>query len=154
MKAIVAHAANNVIGINNTLPWHIPEDLKFFKKYTLDNPEILMGSNTYRSLGRDTLPGRTINVLSRHIEDSDFYSVFRSLESVLASPKKEQIVIAGGAQIYEMFMPYIDEILVTEVFKDVPGDAFFPPYKCDFKKIEVVEETSMFSIGRWVRRSV
>jgi dihydrofolate reductase len=126
LAIIVARAKNGVIGVNNTLPWRLPEDLKHFKNTTSGHP-IIMGRNTWESLGRP-LPGRRNIVVSRNqalrLEGAETFS---SLEDAIdACSGSDQVFIIGGAQIYEQAMVYADKLIVTEVDLDIEGDAFFP----------------------------
>jgi len=152
MKAIVAHANNRVIGANNGLPWNVPEDLAFFKKMTLETENVLFGKNTLDSLTGVTLRGRVVHVLSRSMLDNAEYNIFRDKQSVLEYASKYEIMIAGGEQVYTMFMPYITEIYITRVFKDISGDAFFPEYESTFRKESVLKTCDEFEISKWVRR--
>lgn len=142
LTAIAAMAQNRCIGVNNKLPWHIPEDLKFFKDKTLGK-KIIMGRKTFESLGRP-LPKRENIVISRR---SDFHpegvKVFNSLESALADVESraealEEVFIVGGAEIYSLSLSKIHRLYLTLVDQEVPGDAFFPEVdlKKDFKIIE------------------
>ena len=129
---IAACSKNGVIGNNNQIPWHLPEDLKRFKKLTSGNA-VVMGSKTFRSLGKP-LKDRTNIVLTRDYKSlSDIggtwdFSTFESVEKVLNLGifKSEIIYIIGGAQIYKEFMPYADKILLTYIDKEFEGDTFFP----------------------------
>jgi dihydrofolate reductase len=126
IKCVVAYSRNRVIGKDNTLPWHLPADLQHFKKNTLGQP-IIMGRKTWQSLGRP-LPKRRNIVISR---DATFNApgaeVFTSLELALAACSHEaDICIIGGAQIFTDALPYIDEIIATEVHADIEGDVYFP----------------------------
>ncbi len=130
ISLVVAMAEKRVIGRLNTLPWHIPEDLKQFKKITMGKP-IVMGRKTFDSIGRP-LPGRTNIVISR---DANWTSSgTRSVQTVdqaieiAASEGTDEIMVIGGAQIYEIVMPRADRIYLTEVHAPVDGDAFFPAY--------------------------
>ena len=151
MKAIVAHAHDNVIGKDNELPWHIPEELRFFKEYTMANPELLMGKNTYLSLGRDVLPGRNILILSSTICESPNYRVFRNIDDVLSSSVLENLVVCGGMMVYRELMPYINELIVTEINLKVEGDTFFPSYTKQFVPVETIDDTGLYKIKRWSR---
>jgi len=151
MKAIVAHAHDKVIGVGNKLPWHIPEDLRFFKKYTIENPELLMGKNTYLSLGRDVLPGRNIHILSSTVSESPHYNVFRNVEEVLSSSVFDDLVVCGGMMVYRELLPFIDELIVTEIDLKVEGDTFFPSYTDQFMPVETIEEADLYKIKRWAR---
>ena len=125
LSLIVAHAKNNVIGINNTLPWHLPEDLKRFRALTMGH-HIIMGRKTYESLGR-LLPGRTTIIATRnkhyHVEGA---LIAHSLQAalVLAAGDAEPFVI-GGAELYKDGLKLATKLYITEVKTEVAGDAFF-----------------------------
>ena len=126
ISIIVAMSNNNVIGINNTLPWHIPQDLKRFKSLTMGNP-IVMGRKTFDSIGRP-LPGRKNIVITRN-EDSiiEGVEIANSINSLLALIKDEEhVFVIGGEQIYKIFLDHATHLYVTEVDSDVGGDAHFP----------------------------
>lgn len=132
LSMIVAMSANNVIGVANQLPWHLPEDLKHFKKHTINKP-IIMGRNTFDSIGR-ALPERDNIVLSRtqqlshdHIFLANNKSdALRMAEDFAKSRGSEEIMIVGGEQIYRMFFDDVSRIYVTLVDLIIDGDAFFP----------------------------
>ena len=126
LAIIVAKAKNGVIGIDNTLPWHLPADLKHFKQNTLGHP-IIMGRKTWESLGRP-LPGRRNIVITR---DSSFRAegaeCFNSIESAVdACQGVDLAFIIGGAQIYEQALDLVSKLVITEVDIEVVGDAHFP----------------------------
>ena len=129
---IVAMSANNVIGVANQLPWHLPEDLKHFKKHTINKP-IIMGRNTFDSIGR-ALPERDNIVLSRAQQlshDQIFLAnnkcdALGMAEDFAKSRGSEEIMIVGGEQIYRMFFDDVSRIYVTLVDLIIDGDAFFP----------------------------
>ena len=118
---IVAMSANNVIGVANQLPWHLPEDLKHFKKHTINKP-IIMGRNTFDSIGR-ALPERDNIVLSRtqQLSHDLFFlannksDALRMAEDFAKSRGSEEIMIVGGEQIYRMFFDDVSRIYVTLV---------------------------------------
>ncbi len=128
ISLIVAIANNSTIGINNTLPWHLPNDLAFFKKNTLNKP-IIMGRKTYESLGRP-LPKRDNIIISRNhqpdnLPDNVFY--FDSLEKAIAAYRnKEEIMIIGGAQLYKSALSHMNRLYLTLVDTEVEGDTFLP----------------------------
>ncbi len=129
------------IGINNTLPWHLPEDLKNFKRLTNGHP-IIMGRKTFDSIGR-ALPGRTNIVISRNSSwQHDGCLAATSLDDAINLAKKEnpaEIFIIGGAQIYAEAMSKADRLYLTKVNLAVRyGDAFFPKFdsKKEWKEIE------------------
>lgn len=129
---IVAVASNNVIGKDNELPWHLPEDLKWFKRQTLGKP-ILMGRKTFESLGR-LLPGRTHIVISRNpLFQPEGAHVVPSLEKAIelgsAFADKDgvdEIMVIGGGEIYSQAIPMADKIYRTLVDLEPEGDTFFP----------------------------
>jgi len=126
LSLIVAVAQNGVIGINNTLPWRLPEDLKRFKALTSGHP-IIMGRKTFESLGRP-LPNRRNIVISRN-PDCVFAGaeVFASIEDAIAACKDaEKAFVIGGGEIYRQALALVDELQITEVDLAPEGDAFFP----------------------------
>ncbi len=144
ISLIVAMTKSRVIGCDNQLPWHIPEDLKRFKKLTMGNP-IVMGRKTYDSIGRP-LPGRLNIVITRNTElKIPGVSVVSSFNEAIVLAKKEignesqkEIFILGGGQIFQEALPVADKLYVTWVHKDVPGDVLFP--KFDEKQFNAVED--------------
>ena len=126
---IAAYAARRCIGINNTMPWHLPEDFAFFKSYTLDKP-VVMGRKTWESLPRKPLPGRRNIVISRQADyPAEGAETVGSLEEALAlCAAAEEIIIMGGAQIYAQALPLASDLRITEVALSVQGDAFFPEF--------------------------
>ncbi len=128
LSIIVAVARNRVIGINNTLPWHLPEDLKRFRALTMGH-HIIMGRKTYESLGR-LLPGRTTVIVSR----SKDYAVpgalvADSLKTALALCGDDpEVFVIGGAQLYHAAMHNADRLYLTEIDQDFAGDTRFPEF--------------------------
>ena len=126
-KAIAAMAQNRVIGKANTIPWHYPEDFKWFKKNTL-GATLVMGRKTYESIGKP-LPKRTTVVLSRTAKAEDFPEgvlLVRSLDEVDALNTPGPIWLAGGAEVYALGMDRCSELLLTVIQETIQGDAFFP----------------------------
>lgn len=131
ISIIVAVSTNNVIGVQGELPWKISDDLKRFKQLTMGKP-IVMGRLTWESIGRP-LPGRQNIVITRQ---PDF-----SVEGcdVVASPvaaldiagDAEEVMIIGGGQIYDLFLPKAGRLYVTRVHTEIEGDAFFPVIDAD-----------------------
>ncbi len=126
LSLIVAVASNNVIGINNSLPWHLPEDLKRFRALTTGH-HIIMGRKTYESLGR-LLPGRTTVIVTRNKDYSlEGALVAQSLEAAIAlCQNDEEPFVIGGAELYQDGLKLANKLYMTEVDLDVVGDAFFP----------------------------
>ena len=123
---IAAVAENSCIGIDNGMPWHLPEDFAFFKQYTLNKP-VVMGRKTWESLPRKPLPGRRNIVISRNYFAADGAELADSIASALSLlVDVPEIIIMGGAQIYEQTLPLATDLRITEVKLNVDGDAFFP----------------------------
>lgn len=125
---IAALARNGVIGKENRLPWHLPEDLRHFKAATLGHP-VLMGRKTWDSLGRP-LPGRRNLVVSRQQGlAAPGAEVFPGLEPAIAAcAGAARVFLIGGAELYRLGLPLASEMLLTEVELDVDGDARFPDW--------------------------
>lgn len=128
---IAAYAARRCIGINNTMPWHLPEDFAFFKSYTTGKP-VIMGRKTWESLSRKPLPGRQNIVITRQDYQAEGTQTAASLEDALALCQGvEEVIIMGGAQIYAQALPIATDLRLTEVGLDVDGDAFFPEFSTE-----------------------
>ena len=128
VSLIVAMARNRVIGANNTLPWHLPADLRHFKTLTMGH-HIVMGRKTYESIGKP-LPGRTSVVVTRNVDyaPSDVI-VVNSLESAIAAcGNDEEIFVIGGAELYRQAITLADRIYLTEIDADISGDAHFTEF--------------------------
>ena len=139
ISLIVAMSENRVIGVDNRLPWHIPEDLRRFKQLTLGHP-IVMGRKTFESIGH-VLPKRTNIVVTRErayrVEGG---AVCHSLEEALAwarqSPGFEETFVIGGAEIFRLALPLAHRLYLTEVSWPFEGDTFFPEYPSqDFREV-------------------
>jgi len=134
LAIIVAAAKNGVIGRNNQLPWHLPQDLKYFKAITLGKP-VIMGRKTYESIGKP-LPGRTNIVVTRNKDWSaaDGVVVTNSFEQALSESQKamesdlltsDEVMVIGGAEIYRSALQFVHRIYLTRVAVEPEGDAFF-----------------------------
>ncbi|MCC5991595.1 MAG: dihydrofolate reductase [Rhodobacteraceae bacterium] len=128
ISLIVARARNGAIGRNNTIPWHAPEDLKFFQRETLGGA-VVMGRNTWDSLPRKPLPRRLNIVVTSRPGDSDD-ALFLPLDQVVGAARAAgylRIYAIGGAGIYRAFLPLAERLLITEVDVEVEdADTFFP----------------------------
>lgn len=147
INIIVATSKNNKIGINNSLPWHIPEDLKYFKEKTKGHT-IVMGRKTYESIGRP-LPNRQNIVLTR---DRNFKAegvkVIHSFEEALiTSVTQQECYIIGGGEIYDLFLPFANRLYITMVDKIIDGDTSFPEYTDAFKLIQSFPGDTLTSDG-------
>jgi len=149
---IVAVARNLAIGKEGKLPWHYPADLKHFKRTTMGNV-VVMGSNTWRSIGK-TLPGRLNIVLSRRAQiDSghDLLFLRSEMEAVdLAGYLKGDLFVIGGSAVYRAFAPHIDSWLVTEIPETVErADVFMPT---DYLELFQMKDTEELEGGLVVKR--
>lgn len=164
ISAIVAAAEDNAIGKNNQLPWHLPEDLKFFKRTTLGKP-VVMGRKTYESLGKP-LPGRLNIVLSsqKNLQLPDGVLLAHDLGFALAlldRQNAEEIFIIGGGKVFEEAIPLLDRIYLTRVKTTVPeADAFFPhldhaQWKLGWHESHSIDDKHAynFEFQRWDRLS-
>lgn len=142
LAIIVAQASNRVIGVNNKLPWHLPEDLRYFKQVTMGKP-IIMGRNTFESIGRP-LPGRENIVISRQsnyapngVKVVDSLDVAYELaESIGLVNGIDEAMVIGGAQIYEQALPKAERLYLTQVEAEIDGDAWFPEFQQnDWKEV-------------------
>jgi dihydrofolate reductase len=125
---IAAVAANGVIGAHGKLPWHLPEDLKHFKRLTLGHP-VIMGRRTWESLGR-ALPGReNIVVSSRSGYEASGATVASSLDAALALCAGEPVAfVIGGQRLFAESLPVAAGLVLTEIFRDYEGDTWFPQF--------------------------
>ncbi len=125
LSLVVAMDANRGIGVDNQLPWHLPEDLAHFKRVTLGHP-IIMGRKTFESIGRP-LPGRRNIVVTRNTDwDHDGVDVVHSLEDAVTLVGDDSASIIGGAQIFAEAMHVADRLVVTHIDKAYRCDTFFP----------------------------
>ena len=131
VSLIVAMDENRVIGHEGRLPWHLPADMKYFKTVTMGKP-LIMGRNTYGSIGKP-LPGRTNIVITK---DANYqapgclvvHSVEEALTRVIDHP---EVMVMGGAALYEQLLPRASRIYVTEVHAQLAGDTYFPTFDLD-----------------------
>jgi len=152
--AIAAMAKNRVIGNGNAIPWHIPDDFKFFKQTTMGGI-LLMGRKTFESIGHP-LPGRVTVVLSRasvpvaETENLFWISDISELEKI--APERK-IFVAGGAEIYRQFLPHCAELFLTSVDAEPAGDAFFPEFEPFFDAGTEIIRGENFVIKKYLRRA-
>ena len=128
---IAAMDKNRVIGKGNIIPWHLPSDFAHFRKTTAGCP-IIMGLNTYKSIGRP-LPNRTSIVLSKDDEKIDGCLMAHSLEEAfdIAKSVSENIFVVGGASVYEQALSFADQLNLTFIDAEVEGDIYFPEVNFD-----------------------
>lgn len=148
LSIIVALGKNNVIGKNNSIPWHIPEDLKRFKELTMGK-KIIMGRKTFQSLPF-ILPDRKHLILST---DKNFkvihndVEIFNNLDEVIDKFKdsEEEVFIIGGGEIYKKTIGVVEKFYITEIHEEFHGDSFFP--NIDFSKYRIINESPTYTSG-------
>ena len=146
---IAGMAKNRTIGIDNKLPWHYAEDLKYFKAMT-SGKKVILWRNTYFSIAEmlgkagPLLPWRHSIILSREALDTPVSSkenttaeVYNDLKKLIDAYKdtEEEIVVIGGAQIYNLFVPYTKKIYLTEIHAEYEWDTFFPVFESEFTEV-------------------
>jgi dihydrofolate reductase len=159
LNLIFARARNGVIGHNNTLPWHLPEDLAHFKATTLGQP-VIMGRKTWDSLPVKfrPLPGRMNIVVTRQTDwHSDGAHVVHSVDEALqACTTETQPWVIGGAELYRLAMPKATRVVVTEIDADFEGDAFAPELDASWheasRTTHVAANGLHFSVVNWLKR--
>lgn len=164
ISLIVAASENNAIGNNNQLLWHLPNDMKFFKNTTWGMP-VIMGRKTYLSMAAEPLPGRYNIVITRQADHGihrDDVWVVSSVEEALAKAAEtdcKEAFIAGGGQIYRLFLSLAHKIYMTRVHALLEGDTFFPPineqqwkkvYNLDFPADD--RHAYAYSFQTWIRK--
>ncbi|WP_437880190.1 dihydrofolate reductase [Pseudomonas sp. LRF_L74] len=161
---IAGLAENRVIGRDNQMPWHLPADMKHFKALTMGKP-IIMGRKTWESLGRP-LPGRLNIVVSRQPDlRLDGAEVFATLDTAVLRAEAwaheqgvEELMLIGGAQLYEQGLEHADRLYLTRIALMPEGDALFPPvddaiWRCsESENHEALEQAPAYRFETWVRR--
>lgn len=153
---IAAIDMNGALGKNGAIPWHIPSEFKHFKKETMGK-NLIMGRSTYESIGKP-LPGRTIRVLSSGDAPADLpqgVTFHKSLEdSLRACGEAEEIMIAGGADVYRQFIPLASRMVISVIPKEVKGaDAFFPEIETDNWESLFFDDMGEFTVATYEREA-
>ena len=141
---IAAMTEDRVIGIKNTLPWKLPNDMKWFRQNTMGKP-IVMGRKTFESFGAKPLPGRTNIIITRDksYQAEDSIVVYSIDEALKAAGDVEEVMIIGGASFYEQMLPKADRLYLTFVHAELEGDAWFPEIdNKDWNKVEKINHKS------------
>ena len=136
---IVAYSNNLLIGKDNSIPWHISNDLKRFKKLTTGNV-IIMGRKTFESLGSKPLPNRRNIVISSKLNTSNSVKVYKNLIEALNDHKNEKIFLIGGYSIYKEGLNFASNLEITEIDISLDGDTYFPNIDWNEWKITKIEE--------------
>lgn len=162
MKAVYAEAKNGIIGKDGTLPWHLPHDLAFFKAETMGTT-MIMGRKTFDGMNQRVLPGRQTLILTRdnHYKAPAAVNVCHSIEEAVQKTKYKPTTVIGGAEIFHLFLPYIDEIKRTVVHAEVEGDTRMPDdflnnFECIEQKYHPKDAHNIYDITfeTWKRKNV
>jgi len=143
ISLIVVHDLNRVIGQDNKMPWHIPNELAYFKEKTMGKA-IVMGRSTFESIGRP-LPGRLNIVITRNTSyNVEGVTVVHSIKEAIevANKHHEEVMIIGGEQIFKEVLPYADLLYITLIEHEFEGDTFFPTYEQNWEVISTSEQHS------------
>ena len=147
-------AENRVIGNAGTIPWHLPEDFKFFKATTMGHA-ILMGRKTYESIGKP-LPGRENIGLSRTMSETPGVTIIRSIDELKELENKldgRDLFVIGGEEIYRLLLFKVQELYITKIPRTIEGDTHFPDFESQFDTGTKVLETNDFNVWMY-RRSL
>ena len=142
---------NRIIGNAGDIPWHLPEEFKWFKQATMGGV-LVMGRKTYESIGQP-LPGRETYVLSRQPLDIPGVTSLTDVKQVREIQTDKTIWIAGGAEIYRQTLDDCDEIFLTRIHRHCEGDTRFPDFEDQFEIAEVIEKNDAYTIERWVHKT-
>lgn len=153
MKAIAAMNQNRVIGRGGAIPWHLPEELRWFKRTTLGEV-VLMGRRTFESIGRRPLPGR-LNLVVTRGETIVMPGVLTIRDLEAFRPEEyapREVWVIGGAEIYSQLLPRCSELYLSVVAREVEGDVFFPAFEDMFSFAEAILRHEDFEVRRYVQR--
>jgi dihydrofolate reductase len=149
-QAIAAMALNRVIGRGSQIPWHLPDDFKWFKKMTTGQV-IVMGRKTFVSIGRP-LPNRETIVLSRSGFQHPGVRTVSDLRQIDLARETREVFICGGAEVYAQALPFCSDLYLTLVQREVAGDVFLPPFEDRFELIATLREGADFRILHYRNR--
>jgi dihydrofolate reductase len=150
LRAIAAMALNRVIGKDGKLPWHIPEDFKWFKKMTAGQA-VLMGRKTYQSLGRP-LPNRRNLVVTHAADLGEGVEIVRDLGGFHSEDFPCDVWVIGGAEIYRQMLGSCEELYLSVIGREIEGDAFFPEFEDKFEFAGTVLTHPDFEVRRYRRK--
>lgn len=160
LALIAAIGYSNELGLDNRLIWHIPEDLAFYKQMTMGK-NIIMGRKTFESMPVNAFKGRNPIVLST--KEVDRYAdvvCYKDMDSLLRriENSEEDFMVVGGAKVYEEFLPYVDVMYLTELYKNFEADTFFPVidyrYWDNFRLADHMEEKIPYERYMYVRKKM
>lgn len=151
LLAIAAMSRNRVIGAGGKIPWHLPEDFRWFKQVTMGGT-LIMGRKTFESIGRP-LPGRVTVVLTRSGWRHPEVETCPDPKSLPFARLPSPHYVCGGAEIYRQLLPSCAELHLTLVKREVAGNTFFPPFEDRFELVEKLRETPEFDILHYRNRA-
>lgn len=147
---ISALTPDGVIGKDGIMPWHVPEDLKLFKRETLGHP-VIMGRKTWDSMGKP-LPKRRNIVISRSVDSLSGAEIFRDLPAAIdAAANAEKIFVIGGAQIYKQALPFASRLYLSRLKERYPGNIYFPRVdwdECDIARTQAFDQFTFYDYRR------
>ena len=155
--AIAAMSENRVIGHQGKIPWHLPEDFRWFKQKTMGGT-LIMGRKTYESIGKP-LPGRETIVVSRSKKSIPSVKIRADLLDLLTTetlhPSTKTYWICGGGTIYQEFLGpgHCQYLYLTRLMHEVPGDTFLPPFESSLVLDQIIHENPDFRVERWKNKS-
>lgn len=147
ISLVAAMSLNRVIGLNNAMPWHIPEELQHFKALTMGKP-IIMGRKTFDAIGRRLLPGRQTIVLTKDqgLQGQGFTVVHSINEAIAAAGAVPEIMVVGGAGIFQEFLPLAQRIYLSVIPQEYAGDAYFPELDLQAWKMVTEQNHAKFTV--------
>ena len=141
---------NRVIGQGSKIPWHLPEDFKWFKQMTTGQV-VVMGRKTFESIGRP-LPNRETIIVSRHGFIAPGIRTISSLDELDPAQESREVFICGGAEIYALALPRCSDLYMTHVRRVADGDVFFPSFEEAFEPVAVLADNDQFRIVHYRRK--
>ena len=151
-KAIAAMSLNRVIGSGGKIPWHLPDDFRWFKQTTIGHV-LVMGRKTFESIGK-ALPNRETIVLSRAGFAHPGVRTITSLGEFDLANEARKIFICGGADIYAQTLPLCSDLFLTVVKREVEGDAFFPSFEEMFRLEKILLEHPEFEVRHYRNKNL
>jgi dihydrofolate reductase len=142
ISIIAAMGKNREIGLGDSLPWNLKEDLQYFREKTINKP-VIMGQKTFQSLGK-ALPDRTNIVLGENFDAPDCLKASSIEDALEKAGDVEEIMIIGGASVYQQFLPLADRMYLTLIDKEFKADVFFPEFSSSqWVEVERKEQESI-----------
>ncbi|AXK51278.1 dihydrofolate reductase [Spiroplasma alleghenense] len=156
IKLVWAQTQEGIIGQENKLPWKIPEEMNFFKQYTTGKT-IVMGRKTFEAIGSKPLPNRENIVLSKNgnlVINNENVKIINDIDYLIKRYQNQpnELIVIGGSQIYQMFLPYADKLIVSVIKQNYPGDTIFPRVNWDDFEIYSEIDKDEFVIKKYERK--